>query len=182
MVATRHTLLQEFAQGLSLSGLPDPLPAPARAAERETVSGTQSTIHGDLNLENVLVGPGGFVWLIDFAETRDGHTLFDFAHLEAEIIAHIIAAQNITPAEHLAALHTLLNTADGTSIEDAPSVYTLLSRLQTIAGRCLFNPSQPREYQLALALSCLGALKFANLTARQKQFLYLTAAALVQDL
>ena len=181
VVATRQTLLAEFTQGLELLGLPDPL---TRLPELlgETVSGTQSTIHGDLNLENILTGPGGFVWLIDFAETRDGHTLFDFAHLEAEIIAHTIAAQNITPAEHLAALHPLLNTADGTSIENAPSVYTLLSRLHTIAGRCLFNPSQPREYQLALALSCLGALKFANLAARQKQFLYLTAAVLVQDL
>jgi hypothetical protein len=63
-----------------------------------------------------------------------------------------------------------------------PSVYALLSRLHTIAARCLFNPSSQREYQLALTMACLGALKFVNLAARQKQFLYLTAATLAQDL
>jgi hypothetical protein len=178
VVATRQTLLAEFTQGLELLDLPDPLlRLPALLAE--TVSGTQSTIHGDLNLENILTGPGGFVWLIDFAETRDGHTLFDFAHLEAEVITHVVAAQQVTPAEHLAALRTVL--ADGTS-QNVPPVYALLSRLYTIAGRCLFNPSSPREYQLALTLSCLGALKFANLQANQKQLLYLTAAVLGQEL
>ena len=65
------------------------------------VSGTQSTIHGDLNLENALVVPGDFIWLIDFAMTRDGHTLFDFAHLEAEIIAQVIAPQLGSPQDYL---------------------------------------------------------------------------------
>ena len=181
VVATRQTLLAEFTGGLELLDLPDPL-LRLPALLGETVSGTQSTIHGDLNLENILTGPGGFVWLIDFAETRDGHTLFDFAHLEAEIIAHVIAAESITPAEHLTALRTTLKAADGTSQVNVPPVYALLSRLHTIAGRCLFNQSQPREYQLALTLACLGALKFANLQANQKQLLYLTAAALAQDL
>ena len=69
-------------------GLPDPLYR-LPGLLKESISGTQSTIHGDLNLENILVGLGGFVWLIDFASTRDGHTLFDFAHLGAELIAHV---------------------------------------------------------------------------------------------
>jgi hypothetical protein len=178
VTATRQTLLADFTQGLELLDLPDPL-LRLPALLGETVSGTQSTIHGDLNLENILTGPGGFVWLIDFAETRDGHTLFDFAHLEAEIIAHVVAAQNITPAEHLSALRTVLT--DGTSSRDVPPVYALLSSLHTIAGRCLFNPSSPREYQLALTMACLGALKFANLQANQKQLLYLTRLLLAQD-
>ena len=55
---------------------PAPTACPACKAEdlerlpawlNQTVAGTQSTIHGDLNLENALVGPGGIVWLIDFA-------------------------------------------------------------------------------------------------------------------
>ena len=184
VVATRQSLLAEFSDGLDLLGLPDPL-ARLPALLQETVSGTQSTIHGDLNLENVLTGPGGFVWLIDFAETRDGHTLFDFAHLSAEIIAHVVAAQPITPAEHLAALRTIYpKTADGTSQGNMPSVkvYGLLVRLEQIAGRCLFNPSQGREFRLALTLACLGTLKFANLTAGQKQLAYLAAAQLAQEL
>jgi rhamnogalacturonyl hydrolase YesR len=44
-----------------------------------------------------------------------------------------------------------------------------------IAFKCLANPSQPREYWLALYMSCLGALKYRNLNEHQKYFLYLTA-------
>lgn len=161
IVATRETLLREMALGFDRRGLPDPMPR-LPALLSESVAGTQSTIHGDLNLENILVGPGGFVWLIDFAETRDGHPLFDFAHLEAQIIAHVLAPQwggAWPPAEE-----------------------PLRPALRAIALRCLFNPSQPREYDLALCLACLGALKYTNLDAHQKHLLYLTAAHLAQSL
>jgi hypothetical protein len=166
VAATRRTLLEGFIARLDLLGLPDPLQRlPALLNER--LSGTLSTIHGDLNLENVLVGPGDFIWLIDFAMTRDGHPLYDFAHLEAEIIAHVIAPR--TPAgNYLQALRA----------DQDP----LLRALHEIAGRCLFNPSQPREYFLALYMACVGALKYTNLGPAQKHLLYLTAAFLSQDL
>ena len=57
-----------------------------------------------------------------------------------------------------------------------PTWLRLRSAIQEIAGRCLFNPSQPSEYTLAFILTCLGALKFTNLDAHQKHLLYLTAA------
>jgi hypothetical protein len=118
-----------------------------------------------LNLENILVGPGGFVWLIDFASTRDGHPLFDFAHLAAEIVAHILTPQIETAEEYLA----LLREGGG----------PLLMALEKIAGQCLFDTDNLREYRLALYMSCLGALKYGNLDERAKYRLYLTAAYLV---
>jgi len=166
VVATRSTLLRDVVADFDRHGLPDPLTR-LPALLDETVIGTQSTIHGDLNLENILVGPGGFVWLIDFAQTRDGHPLYDFAHLEAEIIAHVIASE-MSPAGYVAML-------GGTP-------HALLSTLHKIAARCLLNPSQPREYHLALYVACLGALKFPNLEPSQKHPLYLTAAYLSQSL
>lgn len=179
VVATRQTLLRGFVDGFDLFGLPDPLmKLPALLDER--VNGTQSTIHGDLNLENILLGPGGigpqgFVWLIDFAQTRDGHPLYDFAHLEAEIIAHVIAPQINTPAEYLRLLQDPENARSN-------SIYALRFPLHDIASRCLFNPSQPREYDLALFMACLGALKFNNLNVTAKHLLYLTAAYIGQNL
>ena len=170
MIATRLDLLRELSAGMDLYGLPDPLER-LPATLNEPVSGTQSTIHGDLNLENALVGPGDFIWLIDFAMTRDGHTLFDFAHLEAEIIAQVIAPQLASPQDFL----DMLEQADS---HGAAYLYTLLSALRDIASRCLFNPSQPREYRLAAYMACLGALKFANLEAHQKHLLLLNAAYL----
>ncbi len=176
ITATRPTLLADFCAGLGLLGLPDPLSRlPGLLNER--ISGNLSTIHGDLNLENVLVGPGDFVWLIDFALTRDGHPLFDFAHLEAEIIAHVVTPQ-VSPQSYVQALHAGL--LEGQS--PAEGYAALIAALHGIAGRCLFNPAQPREYALALALTCLGALKFVNLGPDQKHLLYLTAAYLCQGL
>jgi len=175
VVATRETLLRDFVSGFDRYGLPDPLTCLSRLLA-ENVAGTQSTIHGDLNLENVLVGPGGFVWLIDFAQTRDGHPLFDFAHLEGQIIAHIIAPQVDRPADYVDSLRSAPGPAA------TPAVLRLRPALGAIAARCLFNSGQPREYDLALYMACLGALKYTNLNAHQKHLLYLTAAHLAQNL
>ena len=141
--------------------------------------GTSSIIHGDLNLENILVGPGDFVWLIDFATTREGHPLVDFAHLEAEIIAHVIAPQ-VTVEDYQAILN-----AESTDNEVPPvgQVFSNLRKaLQETATKCLANPSQMREYSLALYFSCLGALKFQNLEPHQKHLLFITAASLVDKI
>jgi hypothetical protein len=193
VIATRQTMLEGLVAGFDLHGLPNPFEKiPALLAE--TISGTQSIIHGDLNLENVLIGPGGLVWLIDFAQTREGHTLFDFAHLEAELIAHILAPRFNHPAEYLSwmpemlrkiypdkrlANHTTIHTVDDTELLP---YQRLFDPLHEIVQTCLFNPTLTREYRLALGIACVGALKFANLDLHSKQILYLTGAALIQSL
>jgi hypothetical protein len=176
-----------------LLGLPDPFEK-MPALLTETVSGTQSIIHGDLNLENVLIGPGGFVWLIDFARTREGHTLFDFAHLEAELIAHILAPQFKNPNDYLAWLPQMLRKINPNersevktpklNLDDSHLLpyQQLFDTLHGIVQTCLFNPTQTREYRLALGIACLGTLKFANLELHSKHLLYLTGAALIQTL
>ena len=177
VVETRESLLRRMTEAYDRRGLPDPL-LRLPALLNETISGSQSIIHGDLNLENVLLGPGGLVWLIDFAQTREGHTLFDFAHLEAEVIAHVIAPQVREADEFLDDLRASLRSleAAGEAGAGLNPPYQLLAALHQIARQCLFNPAQPGEYLLALGLACLGALKYTNLTQEQKYFTYLTSA------
>ena len=43
------------------------------------------SIHGDLNGNNMLVDPSGYVWLIDFAKTGQGYVFHDFIKLECVI-------------------------------------------------------------------------------------------------
>jgi hypothetical protein len=174
-MATRETLLKGYTAGLERFHLPDPLAALATLLD-ENVIASRATIHGDLNLENVLVGPGDFVWLIDFAETRDGHTLADFAHLEAEIISHVIAPQMPSPQAFVGLLQ------DDQLQNGHNNLQALRASLHQIAARCSVDPAQPREYHLALYMACLGALKYRNLGAHQKQLLYLTAAYLTTQL
>jgi hypothetical protein len=174
VAATRETLLRGFVQGLDLCGLPDPL---RRLPEllNESLTGAQSTIHGDLNLENVLVGPGDFVWLIDFAQTREGPPLYDFAHLHAEIIAHILPLSIATPQDFLALLR-------GEPGKDVAACLALLACLDEIEKRCLANPADQREVHLAVFTACLGALKYPNLEPRARHWLYLSAASRGQSL
>lgn len=191
VVATRTMLLQDLVHGFEHEGLPDPLEK-LISLFNESINGTRSIIHGDLNLENILVGPGELVWLIDFAQTREGHTLFDFAHLEAEIIAHIVAPQVSEVGEYLALLDQLSFPASATATSTFPhisrsetslsAICSLLSMLHSLALQCLFNPSCPREFELSLYAACVGALKFANLDAWSRQLLYLRAAHLVHSL
>jgi hypothetical protein len=161
VVATRMDLLHDWTASFDRFGLPDPFER-LPAVLDETIAGTRSVIHGDLNLENVLVGPGSLVWLIDFAQTREGHPLFDFAHLGSEMIAHVLAVRAGSPRTYL----------DLWQAGRDP----LLEALEHVAGRCLFDPARPREYHLALYLACLGALKYQNLSGLAKHCLYLTAA------
>jgi hypothetical protein len=169
VIATRESILRDAVRGMDLFELSDPL-LKLPSILNEGAQGTQSIIHGDLNLENALVGPGGIVWLIDFATTRDGHTLYDFAHLEADLIARVIAPQLSYPSQLL-------------ELERArPLLYALRKKAREIASTCLFNPSQPREYDIALFMTCLGSLKFNNLDERQKHTLYLAAAEIGERL
>lgn len=161
IVAAQSDLLDEATADFDLLGLPNPL-LKLESWLQETMNGTRSIIHGDLNLENVLVGPGNLVWLIDFAQTREGHPQYDFSHLACEIIAHIISQRELSPQQYLLMLQNDLDP--------------LLKKVETIAGYCLFNPNNLREFRLALILSCLGGLKYQNLTARAKHLLFITAA------
>ena len=182
-VATRNDLLRSFVKDFNLQDFPDPLIILPDIINR-SITGTRSTIHGDLNLENILVGPGGLVWLIDFATTREGHPLMDFAHLETEIIAHVITSESISPAEFIALLEASGFRFPGIKIKPTSTTtefLPLLGAIHKIAYNCLANPSQPDEYHYALYLSCLGALKYRNLDDYQKYILYLTAAWLASQ-
>lgn len=177
VVATRDHVLHDASRDFKLLGLADPVQR-LPALLKENISGTQSTIHGDLNLENILAGPGDFVWLIDFAMTREGHTLYDFAHLEADVIAHILGSQLSPAAEHLSILRNVFSDSDERLDDRLRSLGSLLSTLHCIAGQCLFNPAQPHEYHLALFMACMGAIKYRNLNVYSRQLLVLTAAYL----
>jgi hypothetical protein len=163
VVATRQSILHLVSEGLQTCGLNDPLSYLPEALQT-AVNGTQSIIHGDLNLENILVGPGGLLWLIDFANTRQGHTLADFAHLEAELIVNILRTQVENPKDFV---HRLENRQ-----------FPLLVTLHEIASEYMANPSDPQEYDLAVYMSCIGGLKYTNLDQDARQLLFLAAAYL----
>lgn len=175
---------------LGLQRYPNPLRACVGLLD-ERVFGTLATIHGDLNLENILIDPGGYVWLIDFALTRDGHTLYDFARLETELVtrhvAPLMAQAGLGALEFVRVMEWLdrgewsASPALGhVALDDAAR---LLASVRRVVNRCLFDPSRPDEYTRALMICQLGALKFDNLdhvseAPLPKQLAFVSAAYL----
>lgn len=178
VVFTRESLLQNEVTkafpDLNLTGpklniwnrmVDNPLPHLKEILEKR-VRGTQSIIHGDLNLENVLVGPGDLVWLIDFASTREGHTLFDFARLEAELTTQVVSEIFVRSDYGPERMFTLFDALEfGRAPEDQAlhQAYGLLDATRQMARRLLFDNENEDEFIISLYLAYLGTLKFSNL-------------------
>ena len=155
--------------------LPNPLGAlPALLQGSRGVN--VATIHGDFNLQNILVEPRlGEVSLIDFAEARQDHVLHDLLHLEAEILTHVVP-QLVVEAQIdplLAALalswraHRALSQPVGEQSPPAhPALrkpWVMLSAIRRAARGYLFDLNDPAEYYEGLTIYLLGALRYKNL-------------------
>jgi hypothetical protein len=194
VTTTRDDLLQTYArralgtdlaayvttQRLILPGnkridLPNPLVAlPDVMSEPYHVR--VASIHGDLNMENILVDPDTRdVHLIDFAMTRQDHVLHDLLRLETGVVTWLLPkamAENGLPPETVHGLYEQLHRAarhPGNFLvpkELDPALRTsfvMLATIRKMAQGYLFAPSDWREYYQGLTLYLLGALKFKNL-------------------
>ena len=135
-----------------------------------------ATIHGDFNLENILIEPEtGTVSLIDFAEARDDHILHDCFRLETEVITKLISdllqQHNLPVVETLTALYWRLHrTVFQDSSTHLPTLHpslekplAMLTAIRQTARKYFFNFDNHYEYYQGLTLYLLGALKFRNL-------------------
>jgi serine/threonine protein kinase len=135
-----------------------------------------ASIHGDLNMENILVDPDTRdVRLIDFAMTRRDHVLHDLLRLETGVVTWLLPeamAKHGLPPETIYNLYEQLHLAVRPSghftvpQELHPALrtsYVMLATIRNVAQGYLFSPSNWREYYQGLTLYLLGALKFKNL-------------------
>jgi len=190
VVATRHDVLVGLAsqamwqaidleeERLTLSGeltLPNPL-LTYQATLQDFLTVNTSTVHGDLNLENVLVDPATRdVSLIDFATVCHGHNLHDLLRLETEVVIMLIppilqraglAPENIYffyEQLHRATIYPGQITLRGLPIKDLEKPFRLLLAIRRMARNCLFNAEDWGEYYRGMILYLLGVLKFETL-------------------
>lgn len=164
-----------------LNGLPNPLHHYERFLDRR-LSGYLSIIHGDLHLGNVLVGPGGDAWLIDFGLTREGHTLFDWAMLEISLLVSVVGPRlpggwdgvwgaiklvNELNEFRLRSYHMDNPVADG--MESVKAV-------RQVVSENLARPNDWQEYYIALTLLCLRGLSWQDTTSVDvRRLLFLVA-------
>jgi serine/threonine protein kinase len=178
IVATRHQLLARAAEAafpaaelarpvltLSTSKFPNPLREYQPLLERP-VSGMRSIIHGNLTLESILVeAESGLAWLINFADTRSGHNLYDFIQLETQIVTQLLPAlvadaQLDLNDEIVAMVRSLHTSAPPAHAPHAllQKPYELLRTVRRLASQCMLDPEKWDEYYLGLLIMLLGAL------------------------
>ncbi|MEM7128716.1 MAG: phosphotransferase [Chloroflexota bacterium] len=179
-----NAFADEIDPTLDTFALPDPylgyrLPNPLSVYE-QVLSTTRpvrvAPIHGDLNLDNVLIEKEtGKVHLIDFAETRHDHVLHDLLRLEAEaitkLLSKLIADRHLNPISTLLSLYRLLHEELlGEHDDEHPpasanlsSIWIMLSFVRRTARTYLFDPTDVSEYYQGLFIYMLGYMKFKNL-------------------
>ncbi len=160
--------------------LPNPL---ARLAELldETRDVKLGRVHGDMNLENILVDPEvRDVNLIDFSEARRDHVLHDFLYLEMEVMTKLIPEilhQHRLPAgSTILQLYEQLHQLTFHAGDFKPQLphsglakpFTILQTIRQTARRYLLDYYDCSEYYQGLTLYLLGALKFKDLSDAPK--------------
>jgi len=215
--ATRQSLLQGYLQphlgdGIDLAqptvrlseqrSLPNPLLALPTLLAR-THEGRLATIHGDLNLRNILIDPAvRTAHIIDCASARQDHVLHDLLRLERDLLTDG-AAQTFFQADlpptaivrfyqqlHCAtrgAAHDPGHFAWPTELEPAlAKLFVMIATLRYAARDLLAAPGDWAEYYTGLILHLVGALKYRDLDnpapGQQPKAIAFWAAAALCDL
>ncbi len=196
VTATRHDLLLQLAQPafpnqdlgqkkliIGKQAYPNPL-FDYDILMNQLLFTMTSIIHGDLNLENILVtAEMNLAWLIDFAATRQGHTLTDFMRLETQVITKLLPPIGVGPVE-AARLMAALDRGEALSGRQGKKLkkpFEVLTSIRQMVRTCLNDRQSWDEYYLGLVITLLGALKFKELDTSTRR-LTLAAAAAVRGL
>jgi hypothetical protein len=154
---------------------PNPLRAYPHILSRSLDVRIANAIHGDLNLENILVDTHtGDVNLIDFADARRDYVLHDLLRLETGIITRYLPLVFTEAKLPSATVHTVYRTLHEMILLDKPFAafgidsalekpITTLLAIRQAARRYLFDYDDFTEYYQGLSLYLLGTLKFDNL-------------------
>jgi len=194
-ILTRLTELgEEHRDGVSIPGLAERLPHPRAFYAGIHANGPRleeevaiTTVHGDLNLANVLLDDVGNTWLIDYFSTRTGHVLDDIAKLENDLkfimlpLADDTAlSRAVTLDEHLVDQADLLaplgEPPTGLLADPAAAkVHAAIARLREFATELLHEaglagPVPARQYWIAQLRYSGHTLSFVECTERQKRF------------
>jgi len=188
MIETRHDLLHESIQSaypeqdlnreevvIGGESYPNPL-YHYDSLLNQRVFAMRTPIHGDLNLENILVVPSGPIWVIDFATTREGPILYDLARLETQVITRWLAELRPNPESVVHLMQVLHQPIPsfGQLPTNFNKPFQILAAIRHAAKNYLNSESWDEYYQ-GLSLMLLGALKFKDLDVHTQRITYAAA-------
>jgi len=166
--------------------LPNPIFA-HEALLQYYISGSTSKIHGDLHLGNILLGPGDSAFLIDFAQSREGHTLFDWATLEISLLSEVVMP---AAGDTWAAAALVLNYIAALNARTAPpdldpavsEAIAPVSAVRDIVQELLAIEDNWAEYYIALALCALRAVTWETMPLGARRLMFIVSALAMDEL
>ena len=165
--------------------IPNPILAYQKLMEM-TIEGSLCTIHGDLHLGNILIGPSDNGLLIDFAQTRDGHTIFDWATLEISLLVDYILPRIQSDTwdtmwQVSQYLHDINNGKElSTDDPEFDDIFVVIQENRRIVQECLFKKENWSEYYVALALASLRAMTWKTMNLAGRRMMYLASGLAIQ--
>ncbi|MFN8486332.1 MAG: ABC transporter substrate-binding protein [Caldilineaceae bacterium] len=172
---------------------PNPIPYLQKLLDKN-YDARVATIHGDLNLRNILVDLDENNerykqhWLIDFALTGEGPVLLDLQWLEVQVITWLLAPAIQKARQSVNVLKEVFEALH--SFKELPpqlkaplqTPYTVLQEIRRLVrDYYLATPNHWDEYYRGLVIALLGSMRHEealDLPARQVAFL--SAAAIIR--
>jgi len=158
----------------------------------DTVSVYEASVHGDLNMKNVLMDEANNMWLIDFANTRHSHILRDIAKLEVVLKFETF---DITSDEKLREIVELEKVfLDVKNLSEIPQIpptlqdpkvlkaFLCIRKLREFANVITLLDEDVSQYFFSLFAYSLRVLKYRDVDDYGKKCAWISASMLCQKL
>lgn len=181
----RFDIHAEFIPGIARDNLPNPLRNYDTLLDYY-LNGSLSKIHGDLHLGNMVVGPGNSPFLIDFAHTREGHTLSDWAMLEVSLLNEVVmpeAGSDWDAAYRVLGHIAALNSGKPAPADDAVAVaMKAVASVREIARKCLHERDKWVEYYVPLAFCALRGMTWETMPLGSRRLMLLLSGLAMKEI
>jgi hypothetical protein len=152
----------------------------------------EGSVHGDLNMKNVLMDEEKNIWLIDFAMTTHSHILRDVAKLESVIKMEMIPVESeerlllLLNLEkiflHPKKLREIPEIPDEVRDPDILKAFTIVKQLRQYADTITLLDDDIRQYYLALLYYTLCIPAYVSVNDYMREYAWISSSLLCNAL
>jgi len=152
----------------------------------------EGSVHGDLNMRNVLMDDERNLWLIDFAMTGHSHILRDIAKLESVLIFEMLPIGTEERLRDLVALERVLlspkrlgeipELPEGVTDPDIEKAFRVVQQLRWYADTITLLDEDIHQYFLALLYYTLCVPAFVSVNEFMREFAWISSSFLCESL
>jgi hypothetical protein len=152
----------------------------------------EGSVHGDLNMKNVLMDDENNIWLIDFAMTAHSHILRDIAKLESVLKMEMIPIESeerlllLLNLEHIflrpKKLGEIPELPEELRDPDIEKAFTVVKQLRRYADSITLLDEDIRQYYLALLHYTLCIPAYASVNEYMKEYAWISSSLLCNAL